>query len=1630
MAASKDDIISKLTRVPGIGLQTAKRLVDEKGISYVEDILKFSMEELMETEGIGEHRAKSILENLRELTEDGEKKSGRTVRRDKDHIVRHFVETRRWKEEAGIEQDQASVNISLSTQTDNIVRKFILKRRKERNSFTNIEKRYVETASKREDERPSGFSSKKRGEEGFTNGLLKKRKRTVPKRDKGMINGFRGFQTEGPGGLLTKRSIASYFVLFLLIGGVVTTLYIILPGDEVGIRIDGNFDDWNHVRAYQAYPAYMEVSPHLQIVEYRLRDENGFLYVYVHTDSPLFQSEEGVYSVHVFVDTHEWGGYDLGDIQAEYRIEVYGWDGDIKGASYYTFQTEHASHDWNGYKHKGSLQADHEGNELELKVWLPMNDINGPEVVIHTKCCQQHYVTAGRVRPGESSIISKVSKIGPDVVDPGEEFDILRLDTVSLSGDSFLDHFTLEYNRHSASYIEEISIYNENAEELLVPWTPFDDGIELYLDEEVGEETLELTVKARISGGAPTGSVVGLKVVDVAAGEGTASLLPTNLDNIYVGSIPDDITVNGAFVHWQYKHIQADPIDDLTPMGAWNPNIDIRRHSWAENDTTSFMIGVEGNMLGGAVIPYQRGRPPELVDSDGDGIPDIYDVFPNDFTNNGTLDSEMLTPEGLPDVDGDGVAEWPHGPDMWLNTTIPTNPDIPEEYWGKNVSRYIGPVELPVRTGEDTIRIFIDADGDPSTGYTASWMDIGADYMVIINGSSMEVSSAELLRYSGRIDGRSWETLGKVPIALNATSLETAVGIELSQDFQVVFAATDWNNNIDTAHLRHEYDTRTRSSTERYRLYLRENDGLLSTAGTEELMVNLQNKDGMREHAWTSEPFAGDFELSETISVHLHLAPKVVGENRPGLNITLYHEGGIIGMGEQPPISNPGLYTIMLDPGDVIIPAGDSLYVETVITGDPETEALEMDIIYNSQHNDSRLEIPTLSLISVDEVTTYDTEGNHKTIFEPGDHVEIRANVTHPISAELITEVVMSVSYPNGTVMLEKVNMMMNDIDPDSPPYWSNWTSSFYLEDEAHGGRYAVKVYATDVQNISAIGTCSFIVPMDPGVSVYPDGEQTVTGGTEAVYDIEVMNIGNVNDEYILSAGSSSLIWRTELRYGGDIIAVDENGNGIWDWVDPLWDCSGNPHIILGSQEYIEFQVAKLTPEGSAGETDRTRLYASSVNHSVSEDNAEFTTRTPVPHVMKTLYLHTGDTMDTSIGNSTETYTIPEDSHNTWYQEPPLAGDFALHGQAHVHLYLDPDFPGHTGPDVTIELLYDGELISGQTRNVDSEGWYEFKMLTDLVIPGGNSLEVKISVDDEGSVTLFYDSQEFDSRLEMETDTYVRVENITFYREGDPAEEFLAGDDILLEALVSDPLGSYDIVGTNLTVTDPHGTLLIDGKQMDLIGTDPGTPSFWKLYAYEFTLPSDASAGIYDVIVRGLESNGVTSRGFDMLFISSGVLIEPDNEDTGEPGDIISYDHTVQNTGNGTDIFDFIVSSSMGYNVSLYTAEGILMGTDIGGNGVWDYVNDDWDANDNSKPDTGSLGINETMDVFIEIEIPGGAASGNETTDIKATSNAFTHVHDSARDVTTIPEFHHISLVIILVLLFNLVIFKPKYPSP
>jgi len=107
-------------------------------------------------------------------------------------------------------------------------------------------------------------------------------------------------------------------------------------------------------------------------------------------------------------------------------------------------------------------------------------------------------------------------------------------------------------------------------------------------------------------------------------------------------------------------------------------------------------------------------------------------------------------------------------------------------------------VTLPELTGEDTIAIFIDEDGNPETGYYISEMTTpgGAERMIEIKGKDGDIKKSRDLVFTGEDNSDwSWEAVRDVEIGKDAHRIELQVPQIMGQNSEmgVYILAHDWN---------------------------------------------------------------------------------------------------------------------------------------------------------------------------------------------------------------------------------------------------------------------------------------------------------------------------------------------------------------------------------------------------------------------------------------------------------------------------------------------------------------------------------------------------------------------------------------------------------------------------------------------------------------------------------------------------------------------------------------------------------------------------------------------------------------------------------------------------------------------
>jgi hypothetical protein len=153
------------------------------------------------------------------------------------------------------------------------------------------------------------------------------------------------------------------------------------------------------------------------------------------------------------------------------------------------------------------------------------------------------------------------------------------------------------------------------------------------------------------------------------------------------------------------------------------------------------------------------------------------------------------------DVDSDGILDYPHGDDRWLNTTLPV--DFPSPYAAKEVTVYIGPSpEIPVVTGLDTAYIFIDSDDESRTGYSIGNIALGADYLVTVDGIEGEIVSRKVERFSGS-SPLSWEwtsVSSDLKAEIDSSCMEMGLDssiMNIQDRMKVFFKSTDWKGAKD-----------------------------------------------------------------------------------------------------------------------------------------------------------------------------------------------------------------------------------------------------------------------------------------------------------------------------------------------------------------------------------------------------------------------------------------------------------------------------------------------------------------------------------------------------------------------------------------------------------------------------------------------------------------------------------------------------------------------------------------------------------------------------------------------------------------------------------------------------------------
>lgn len=188
------------------------------------------------------------------------------------------------------------------------------------------------------------------------------------------------------------------------------------------------------------------------------------------------------------------------------------------------------------------------------------------------------------------------------------------------------------------------------------------------------------------------------------------------------------------------------------------------------------------------------------------------------------------------------------------------------------------------------------------------------------------------------------------------------------------------------------------------------------------------------------------------------------------------------------------------------------------------------------------------------------------------------------------------------------------------------------------------------------------------------------------------------------------------------------------------------------------------------------------------------------------------------------------------------------------------------------------------------------------------------------------------SRVELQSATVINVDAVQTYDAPYPAgtltTTFARGATVYVRATVSDPFGSFDITGADLTIVDPNANALAPAAMN--AKTESGA---LKTYEYAFAIPANAASGAWTlrVVAREGTEGQVTDLGIGSFVVGmpaisiekiSQVLSDPVNGTSNPkriPGSVVRYTITVTNTGDGAvDAGSLVVHDLIPPDLSLY----------------------------------------------------------------------------------------------------------------
>lgn len=311
----------------------------------------------------------------------------------------------------------------------------------------------------------------------------------------------------------------------------------------------------------------------------------------------------------------------------------------------------------------------------------------------------------------------------------------------------------------------------------------------------------------------------------------------------------------------------------------------------------------------------------------------------------------------------------------------------------------------------------------------------------------------------------------------------------------------------------------------------------------------------------------------------------------------------------------------------------------------------------------------------------------------------------------------------------------------------------------------------------------------------------------------------------------------------------------------------------------------------------------------------------------KQLYLRAGNQLHrTPPASAPATTTLDEGEAQTWTLTPTLATPVTLApGSMSVPLWLYRSGSATTSRSVQIVLANSalGTLATASYATTLTTAaqlrTIALNLPSAVTAPAGSAFTLRIENTSSGSgsrevVVVPMAAVGSYSRVELNSLSVIDVSSVQHFNAafagGAATTNFDRGSTVYVRAVVSDPFGSFDIAGANVTILDSAGTTIVNNIAMAQVA-DSGAAT--RTYEYAFVVPNTAAAGAWTtrVLAREGTENTITDLGvgsFDIVLPAlsvqklSSVVSDPINGATNPkriPGSVVRYTVTVTNAGAG-----------------------------------------------------------------------------------------------------------------------------------